>query len=161
MNIKDHVEQRFWEKVEARFLSKIKKTETCWLWCSHIADNGYAHFSIAGHPYLAHRVAYELWVGPIPEGAVLDHVKSRGCRHRHCVNPAHLEPVTQVENIRRGDGNPAKVRCPRGHLFAAENNRPDATRLGRRSCLKCFRELDAASHRRQRARRKAERDTRQ
>lgn len=46
---------------------------------------------------MAHRVAYELWVGPIPEGMELDH----RCKVRACINPAHLEPVTHAENMRR------------------------------------------------------------
>ena len=52
---------------------------------------------------MAHRYVYELFRGPIPDGHVLDHVKKKGCKHRDCVNPDHLEPVTQQENTLRGD----------------------------------------------------------
>lgn len=68
-----------------------------------------------------HRVAYELRVGPIPEGMQIDHL----CRVRRCVNPAHLEPVSQTENIRRGDsfaGREARqTHCIYGHPFSFEN----------------------------------------
>lgn len=60
---------------------------------------GYTHASIGGHRRLTHRVMYEQEVGPIPEGLVIDHL----CRQPACINPAHLEPVTHAENIRRGN----------------------------------------------------------
>jgi hypothetical protein len=68
-----------------------------------------------------HRVVYEALVKPIPVGLVLDHL----CRVRHCVNPAHLEPVTQRENVLRGEtapaANKAKTHCVRGHPFSGQN----------------------------------------
>ena len=74
---------------------------------------------------LAHRFAYELLVGPIPEGLTLDHVKARGCTSTLCVNPAHLEPVTNEVNILRGIGFPAlnagKSTCPKGHPYSEGN----------------------------------------
>ncbi len=123
-------EQRFWEKVE--------KTATCWLWTGALQPNGYGRFQ----NYLAHRYAYELLVGPIPSGLTIDHVKTRGCKHRNCVNPAHLEPVTQKVNNARGVGaavtkarHAAKTHCKLGHEFTIENTyiKPD----GRRSCKAC------------------------
>lgn len=70
---------------------------------------------------MAHRVAFELWVGEIPPGLVLDHT----CRVRHCVAPEHLEAVTQVENVLRSRGLPAihaaKTHCHRGHAFDEQN----------------------------------------
>jgi hypothetical protein len=83
-----------------------------------------------GKVRLAHRVIYEYLVGPIPDGLSIDHL----CRVRHCVNPAHLEPVTHRENVLRGQAptavNGRKTRCKRGHEF----NR--TVRNGRR-CYTC------------------------
>lgn len=87
---------------EKRFWAKVKKTETCWLWAGWINGNGYGQFSVnGGEKWAAHRWAYVQYVGPIPDGHEVDHVYARGCRHRHCVNPAHLEAVAPDENKRR------------------------------------------------------------
>ena len=84
------VEQRFWEKVE--------KTETCWLWTGFKERKGYGYFRDGDFVWKAHRYAYELLVGPIPDGATIDHAV---CGNTSCVNPAHLEPVSRAENTRR------------------------------------------------------------
>jgi hypothetical protein len=95
---------------EARFLTRIDKSSGCWLWTAHVSPTtGYVQFRIggrAGKMVLAHRWAYEHFVGPIPAGLQLDHL----CRIRHCVNPVHLEPVTAAENRRR---QPSQVMSPR------------------------------------------------
>lgn len=70
----------------------------CWLWTARLNEHGYGNFWLLGKLSLAHRASYELHVGPIPEGLTLDHL----CRVRRCVNPEHLEPVTQAENYQRG-----------------------------------------------------------
>jgi hypothetical protein len=81
---------RFWEKVD--------KSGECWLWQAGKCA-GYGRFFVPGsRPVPAHRWAYEALVGPIPDGLVIDHL----CRNPACVNPAHMEPVTIVENVRRG-----------------------------------------------------------
>jgi hypothetical protein len=92
-------------------------------------------------------LAYELVVGPIPDGLTIDHVKARGCRHRHCVNPAHLEPVTQAENNRRKDEQEpltatrkrAQTHCHRGHPFDAANT--IVRENGTRQCRACHNAL--------------------
>jgi hypothetical protein len=88
------------ESLRERFWSKVNKygPNGCWLWTASIAPNGYGHFyrgTTGGR--VAHRFAYELLVGPIPEGLQLDHL----CSNRGCVNPDHLEPVTAAINTRR------------------------------------------------------------
>jgi hypothetical protein len=70
----------------------------CWEWRGAITTDGYATLSIAGRTVYAHRFSYESLVGSIPDGLVLDHL----CRVRHCVNPQHLEAVSNAENVRRG-----------------------------------------------------------
>lgn len=74
----------------------------CRLWTGGInKKTGYGHFSIKDKTYLAHRVAYELEIGPIPDDMAVDHVYERGCRHRHCVDYEHLEAVTDAINNQR------------------------------------------------------------
>jgi hypothetical protein len=70
----------------------------CWEWTSARTPSGYARVKRQGRDSQAHRVAYEVHVGPIPDGLELDHL----CRNRGCVRPDHLEPVTHAENMRRG-----------------------------------------------------------
>ena len=114
---------------EERFWSRVQKTDGCWLWTAGKNNNGYGWFKVNGKMVLAHRFSYELHIGPIPEGLVLDHVKARGCTNRTCVNPAHLEPVTELENIRRGEqGSPDAMRK---HWASRRGGHSDAHNRGR------------------------------
>jgi hypothetical protein len=70
----------------------------CWDWTGSLNGDGYGKTYVDGTLLLVHRFAYELLVGPIPEGMTLDHL----CRNRACLRPSHLEPVTVAENLRRG-----------------------------------------------------------
>ncbi len=138
------VEQRFHSKYEVRW-------ETgCWVWTGGLS-NGYGRLYAGSRSVYAHRYAHELVVGPIPEGLQIDHL----CRIRRCVNPAHMEPVTQAENIRRGAGYgnglwkqgnhhmSRRSHCKAGHLFDAENtHQPDPN--GRRYCRACRRAKERA-----------------
>lgn len=89
-----------------RFWSKADKSpdDGCWVWTSWIQPNGYGYFWLDGARY-AHRVAYEIAVGPIPAGLVIDHL----CANKSCVNPAHLEVVTIGENTRRARAAAARL----------------------------------------------------
>lgn len=87
----------------ARFVARIERREIdeCWPWLGTVLRTGYGQVCIFGRAQSVHRVAHELFVGPIPDDYVVDHVWSRGCRRRDCVNPFHLEAVTASENSRR------------------------------------------------------------
>lgn len=136
-----------------RIASKIEVDGSgCWLWAAS-QNNGYGLLRWNGSTRRAHRVVYQLFVGEIPGGLELDHI----CRVRHCVNPAHLEPVTHRENMLRGDTvfakGAAKTHCPKGHPLAGDNLVPSKLKLGWRSCLTCKRE-NARMHSRARYARK-------
>jgi hypothetical protein len=125
---------RFWRKVDRRL------DDECWPWLGGIDPKGYGQFHISTpsgrRTVRAHRIAYELTFGPIPNDMPLDHVRDRGCTLKHCVNPYHLEPVTHAENMKRA----MKTHCHRGHPYSGDNIyfRSD----GRRDCRACHRELE-------------------
>jgi len=82
----------FWSKVE------IDHDTECFNWTGCKNENGYGYFTVGSRPHLAHRVAYSWFKEHIPKGMILDHT----CDNPSCVNPMHLEPVTNKENILRG-----------------------------------------------------------
>jgi len=111
---------------EQRFFSKIKINEKtgCWMWQGGTSDGGYGRFWLNGRYELPHRFIYELFIDNIPDGLNIDHL----CGNPGCVNPHHLEPVTQKENINRGrTGEVArqtqlsKTHCPQGHPYNGDN----------------------------------------
>lgn len=123
---------------EMRFWKSTKRTEACWLWTATLDHNGYGRFWNGERYVPAHRWSYERLVGPIPVGLQIDHL----CRTRACVNPAHLEPVTQRENMLRGVGacsrNAVKTHCPQGHALTPDNlDRSHMLKCGRRKCRAC------------------------
>lgn len=101
------------------FTAKVRADTGCHIWIGATNNKGYGILGIGGGVRaLAHRVAYEAEYGPIPDGMVIDHV----CRVRNCVNPLHLEPVSQAENNRRGRNAAALAVgdvCQNGHLIGA------------------------------------------
>lgn len=136
------------ETVVERFWSRVHKTETCWLWTGAVSSNGYGAFSTGSttddslKQVSAHRYVYELLKGAISDGLTIDHL----CRVRNCVNPDHLEMVTQRENTRRGTSpvahNAKKTHCTRGHLFSANNTW--TAKNGARHCRTCQRNRQKA-----------------
>lgn len=126
--------RRYWAKV-----SKEGDGE-CWRWTGAIQGAGYGVYWVGKKCKLAHRLAYTALVGPIPAGLVLDHL----CRNRWCVNPAHLEPVTDRVNIHRSPIAKAAVQarrthCPSGHEYAGANL---IVRGKRRFCRQCQSDRD-------------------
>lgn len=116
--------------------------DDCWLWARTI-ENDYGRIWIGGEKgkhYRAHRIVYEALVGEIPSGLSLDHL----CRIKRCVNPAHLEPVTHQENVKRGNSGKfqkAKTHCPQGHEYNSENTYiASRGKYVLRACRTCKRE---------------------
>ncbi len=112
--MKKYTEEDVWAKIEVN---------DCWDWQGS-KINGYGDINFEGKRWKAHRLVWILLVGEIPIGLVLDHV----CRNKGCVNPDHLEPVTDRENIRRGGGGRKwwefqanKTHCPHGHPYSGDN----------------------------------------
>lgn len=118
----------------------------CWEWEGRVAAVGYGRVKADGEWQYAHRVSYEVFIGPIPEGLVIDHL----CRNTTCVNPLHLEPVEQGENVLRGNSpnaiNARKTHCVRGHPFDKKNTYIRKDR-GYRECRKCRQDAAEKSHR--------------
>lgn len=140
-----------------RFWSKIRVTDGgCWEWTGSVVEKGYGHFRISRTlTRQAHLLAYEVLVGPIPDGLVADHLchttdptcyDGDSCRHRRCANPTMLEFVTFEENTRRAHW-PRQTQCSRGHLYVAY------TTQGWGRCRIC-------ENTNERARRKAKREAR-
>ena len=119
-----------------RFEEKVLRLPfvNCWLWDGALSGAGYGQIGAEGGSpiLLAHRVAWELYRGPIPEGTELDHL----CRVRGCVNPWHVEPVTHLMNMQRG-ARASQQHCKRGHEFTETNTYRQPSRPQWRACHPC------------------------
>ena len=107
----------------------------CWEWTASTTQNGYGQFRFEDKVYLSHRFMYCLINGGVDKNKVLDHL----CRNTGCVNPFHLEEVSNKENVLRGEinGNIKKTECPQGHPYNEENT---YHYQGMRFCRTCRRE---------------------
>lgn len=127
---------------QARFMAKVAAgpdATDCWRWTATLNGCGYGSFSFGAKTVLAHRAAYELFVGPIPDGLEIDHL----CSQRDCVNFRHLEAVTRTENVQRTARRAAlrdsdRTHCPAGHELTPDNVKMSAQ--GTRSCRQCHRD---------------------
>lgn len=122
----------------------------CWLWGGALWPNGYG--KTARELYgtrIAHRVIWLASGREIPDGMDLDHVHERGCRHRHCVNPDHLEPVTRAINLQRG--HRARALCEAGLHDLTD---PANVKPGTFQCIPCWRIRYRAAGARYRAKQK-------
>lgn len=134
-------EQQYWSRMSVTAAG-------CWEWNGTRDEHNYGRIHLKYRHRGAHRVVYEMLVGPIPDGLQLDHL----CRNPPCVNPAHLEPVTQRENLLRGNtlaaANAAKTHCPQGHEYTPENTYQSA---GKRRCRRCESAAGARRYQRRKA----------
>lgn len=130
--------ERFWAKVNGG------DVDTCWEWTGSVTSRGYGSFWVNGKAAPAHLWAYESLQCAVPAGLRLDHL----CRNRPCVNPWHLEPVTNRVNILRGFSPSARnalaTHCPQGHAYDQDNT---YDRRGRRNCRSCRRLANRAAKR--------------
>ena len=121
----ESLSERFWQHA----VIPTPHPGACWGWLGPVnKTTGYAYLSIGGTKVYAHRLSHELFIGPIPDGHVVDH----HCRVTFCPNPLHLEAVTNAENIRRGLA--LRTHCPHGHPYEGDNLFYDN---GGRKCRAC------------------------
>lgn len=140
-----------------KLIKRIRQGDGCWEWLGTVNNEGYGSFTLYPNgkqggrdTRTAHRLVYETFVGPIPEGMTLDHLCHTAdgdcaggptCAHRRCVKPTHLAPTPFTDNVLRGVGptavNARKTHCIHGHPFDQANTyiRP-AT--GNRDCRVCI-----------------------
>lgn len=133
----------------------------CWEWTGANGSQGYGSVGVGNNKTaLAHRASWESVNGPIPEGAQIDHLCHNSdpscaggvtCRHRLCINPDHLEPVSGSENTRRAlRSRPVRAYCGNGHEMVEENVRVIEKPTGRveRACIECKRAAQRRAYRR-------------
>lgn len=136
--------------VERLYGKAVAAENGCLLWTGYVGVNGYGYTSDGHRKMTTHRASYEIHFGSPPEGMVLDHIchnrdeacPGGPCTHRRCINPEHLEAVTQKENVHRSHKCPSALQarqthCKNGHPFDDENtyHSPEGSRI----CRECRR----------------------
>jgi len=122
-----------------RIFARLEAEGECWIWTGAKTRLGYGQIRIERRTEYVHRTLYELAHGQIPPGLVLDHL----CRNPSCARPSHLEPVSQKENVVRGESGAwqrRKTHCPHGHPYSPENTYSRPSRPNERACRTCRRE---------------------
>jgi hypothetical protein len=119
--------------LETRLMSRVARTDGCWLWTGYVQPNGYAQLWCHGKREYVHRVMFQLRVGPIPDDKEIDH----RCNVRHCVRPDHLRLLDHAENVKRGFRR--RTTCKNGHPYTGDNI---YWWRGRRHCRECRRHHD-------------------
>lgn len=136
---------RFWSKVD------VGMPAECWPWRGASTPAGYGQFRVYSNGesthFMAYRLAYELLIGPFPEGLQPDHL----CKNPPCCNPSHLDPVTARINVLRSNNaaalNARKTHCVNGHAFDEVNTFLDSG--GHRQCRQCKRDIQRRYRERQ------------
>ena len=118
----------------------VDRSGDCHLWTGYIyRPTGYGTVNFNGRPHRVHRLFYEWYVGPIPEGLTIDHL----CNVRNCVNPDHLDVCSSEENCRRAGQR--RDFCRNGHPTALYRRKVSTT--GETYCIQCNRESSARRRR--------------
>lgn len=125
-----------------RFTRKTLRSDNgCWAWTACTNNNGYGSFMFRGKTYSAHSFIYQVLNRTLTKGEVVDH----GCNNPNCVNPKHLEAMTQRDNVMKSSGIAAKrarqTHCIYGHEFGHQS--PHLVKSGRRACATCHRQREA------------------
>ena len=125
--------ERFWSKVDRR------GPDECWPWTAHTQAKGYGTFGIGNRPYPAHRVAYELTHGVVPDTRIF---VCHSCDTPGCCNPAHLFLGSHDDNMadmkaKRRARNAKKTHCALGHPLQEPNLVPHLAAKGIRRCREC------------------------
>lgn len=129
------------EELKSRLLDKSmpEPNTGCWFWMGDTVKGGYGRTTIGRVKVLSHRASYECFVNKIPKGLTVDHK----CNQPNCINPQHLEAITQYDNTMKGKSfstiNAQKTHCPKGHEYNQENTFYYKINA-RRDCKICMKE---------------------